>query len=262
MRIAVFGLGEAGSEISRDLAAARAEVIGFDPADVDTPTGVMRVTDPASAVVDAEFVLAITAGADALDALTQALHTIPNGAVYADLSTSSPAKKRELATMAAGASLRFTDIALMTTVPDRGLRTPMLASGPAADEFLAAVTPLGATVEVVGTEPGEAATRKLLRSVVIKGVAAVLIESLRGARKADLAVETWQSVMGQLADADEQFIRRLVEGTGLHAKRRLDEMAAAVDLLDELVVASTMTQATMQILESVLAEGLPDLPDI
>ena len=38
-------------------------------------------------------------------------------------------------------------------------------------------------------------------------------------------------------------------------------MAAAVDLLDELGVASTMTRATVQNLEAVLADGLPDIPD-
>ena len=259
MHIAVFGLGEAGSEIGCDLVAAGVTVAGFDPAPVDTPAGVIRHDDPNDVVVDAELVLAATAGADALTALTQAVDSIADGTIYADLSSSAPARKRELA--ATAPRLAFVDIALMSTVPGKGVRTPMLASGPGAHAFAAAMTPLGASVEVVGSEPGDAATRKLLRSVVVKGVASVLIESLRGAHEAGLAVETWQNVMQQLADADEAFIRRLVEGTGPHAKRRRDEMAAAVDLLDELGVASTMTRATVQNLEAVLADGLPDIPD-
>lgn len=261
MRVGVFGLGEAGSEISRDLAAAGAAVTAYDPAAVETPLLVGRVGDPLAVVADAELVMAVTASADASSALQQALDTIPAGAVYADLSTGSPGKKRDLAEQAGGVGLRFVDVALMSTVPGKGIRTPMLASGRGAEALVAMLEPLGASIEAVGVEPGEAATRKLLRSVVIKGLAAVLIESLRAAEAAGLGVDTWQNVVRQLADADEAFVRRMVEGTGPHAKRRRDEMAAAVALLDGLGVPSTMTTATVENLDSVLTMGTPDLPD-
>lgn len=260
MRVGVFGLGEAGSEISRDLAAAGAAVVAYDPADVETPLGVERVAEPRAAVGDAELVMAVTASVDASSALQQALDTIPSGVVYADLSTASPGKKRELSERTASAGLRFADVALMSTVPGTGLGTPTLTSGPGADAYAELVGPLGAVVEAIGPEPGAAATRKLLRSIVIKGLAAVLIESLRAAHEAGLAAETWQNVVGQLADADPGFIGRLVDGTGPHAKRRRDEMAAAVDLLDELGVASAMTRATVENLDAVLRDGLPQLP--
>lgn len=259
MQVAVFGLGEAGSEICRDLAAAGATVAAFDPASVPTPDGIERFEDPAAAVAGAELVLAVTAGADAPAALAQARHAIRRDTIYADLSSSAPARKRELAEAATG--LRFVDVALMSTVPGKGIATPMLAAGDGARAFAELLSRFGASVDVVGTEPGAAATRKLLRSVVVKGVAAVLIESLRAAHEADLAVATWQNVMRQLADADEAFIRRLVEGTGPHAARRRDEMAAAVELLDELGVPSAMTRATVQNLETVRAEGLPPIPE-
>jgi len=260
-KIAVFGLGEAGSEISRDLAEAGADVSGFDPADVATPPGVSRVAAAAEAVESAELVLALIAGTDAGVAVRQAIDAIPAGSVYADFSSSAPGFKCELAKVAAGAELLFVDVALMSTVPGKGIHTPMLASGPGADAFVAALEPFGASIEAVGSGPGEAATRKLLRSVVVKGVAALLIESMRGAHEAGLAFETWQNVMRQLADADEAFIRRMIEGTGPHARRRRDEMAAAVLLLEELGVPSSMTRATVESLDTVLADGTPDLPD-
>jgi len=259
-KIAVFGLGEAGSEISRDLAAGGADVSGFDPADAPTPAGVSRVVVAADAVGSADLVLALTAAADAGVAARQAVEAIPSGAVYADFSSSTPRLKRELAEVVAEAELLFADVALMSTVPGKGVHTPMLVSGPGAAALVSALEPFGASIEVVGAEPGEAATRKLLRSVVVKGLAAVLIESMRGAHEAGLAVETWQNVMRQLADADEAFVRRMVEGAGPHARRRRDEMAAAVALLEELGVPSTMTRATVQSLDTVIAGGTPDLP--
>jgi len=264
-RACVFGLGEAGSLIAADLAAAGLDVHGFDPAGVATPAGVTRHADPRTAVRGADLVLAITAAADAATALDQALGDIPAGAVYADLATAAAGLKQRLAGRAAGAGLRFADVALMSTVPGTGLRTPALASGPGAAAFVAMMGPLGMPVTHAGDEPGRAATRKLLRSVVMKGLAGVVIEAMRAAEAAGLAEETWANVVGQLTDADEALLRRLVTGTARHAPRRVHEMEAATQLLAELGVEPTMTTATTAQLRAVAADpstvpGLPGPP--
>ncbi|HEX6237673.1 MAG TPA: DUF1932 domain-containing protein [Acidimicrobiales bacterium] len=262
LRACVFGLGEAGSPIAADLAAAGVDVHGHDPAEVPTPSGVCRHDDPRAAVDRAGLVLAVTAAADATTALTQALDTIPRGAVYADLSTASAGLKRRLAGIAAGAGLRFVDVALMAPVPGTGLRTPALASGPAAGDLVALLASHGMPVEHAGDEPGRAATRKLLRSVAAKGLTAVIIESLRAAEAAGLADETWENVTALLASADEALVRRLVAGTGIHAGRRVHEMEAAAELLADLGVEPTMTRATLAQLRQIAGDpgGLPDLP--
>ena len=77
--------------------------------------------------------------------------------------------------------------------------------------------PLGMPVEHAGDEPGRAATRKLLRSVVMKGLAALVIESMRAAEAAGLADETWDNIVAQLTAADEALIRRLVDRHRAHA---------------------------------------------
>ena len=261
-RICVFGLGEAGSLIAADLAAAGVEVHGYDPAGVATPPGVTRHDDPRAAARGADLVLGVTAAADAPAALGQALDAIPRGAVYADLATAAAGLKRRLAADAAGAGLRFADVALMSTVPGSGLRTPALASGAAARDFAATMVPLGMPVAHAGDEPGLAATRKLLRSVVMKGLAGLAIEAMRAAEAAGLADETWENVVAQLTAADEALIRRLVTGTAAHAVRRVHEMEATVELLGELGVDPVMTRATTAHLRAVAADPatVPALP--
>jgi len=258
--ITVFGLGEAGSRIAAGLASAGVPVQGFDPADRPTPSGVHRHVEPHAAVVGSSIVLAVTAGSDSLTALTQALDTIEPGTLYADLATSSAGRKRELARIAGARGLDFVDVALMSTVPGKGLATPALASGPGAGRYAAVLNPLGASCEVLAGEPGEAATRKLLRSVVMKGLAAVLIEALRGGEAADRSAWLWQNVVEELAAADEDFLSRLVLGTGPHAVRRRDEMIAASELLAELGVEPIMTAATVENLAGVPEDGLPAVP--
>ena len=260
LSVGFFGLGEAGSLISADLAAAGAAVAGYDPAPVDTPDNVRRVTDPRNAVEGAHLVMAATAASDAMHALTQALEEIPAGVVYADLATASPVRKRHLAAVAATGPLAFADVALMAMVPGNGLYAASLASGPGAARYAELLAPASVPIEVVGDEPGVAATRKLLRSVVMKGIPALIIESLRAAAAAGLAEETWQNLLDQLETLDEAFLRKLLEGTATHSERRCDEMQAAAELLEGLGIAAIMTGATVESLRRMPTEGLPDLP--
>jgi len=260
MTFAVFGLGEAGGAIAADLAAQGVSVRGYDPAPVVTPEGVVRFDDAPEVAVGAQVVLAVTAAKDAMAAAEQALERIETETLYLDLATSAPAAKRELADLMRDRGVRFADVALMSTVPGKGIGTPALVSGAAAVEAAELLGGFGMPIEVAGDEAGVAATRKLLRSVMVKGLAAVVIESMKAARAAGLTDETWTNIVDQLIVTDEAFVRRLVDGTSIHAERRRDEMAAAVELLNELGVESVMAQATVTNLDSVLRDGLDPLP--
>jgi 3-hydroxyisobutyrate dehydrogenase-like beta-hydroxyacid dehydrogenase len=244
-RVVVLGLGEAGAAIAGDLSAAgTVQVDGYDPGEVATPAGVVRHDDPRAAVAGAELVLAVTSAAHAADALAQVVGDLSPDTIYADLSTSAPGLKRQLAGAVADTGAGFTDVALMAPVPGRGIRTPALASGPAAEAFVAVMRPLGMPVEAVGGEAGQAACRKLLRSVVMKGLAQLLVESLAAAEAAGVADETWDNLVAQLSSIDRALVRRLVTGTGPHARRRLHEMEATIELLGELGVDPVMSRAT------------------
>lgn len=262
MRVAVFGLGEAGSLYAADLVAAGVQVHGFDPAPVETPAGVVRHDDTAETVEGVEVVLAMTGAADSAGALAQALDTIPRTAVYADCATASSGLKQALAATCAEAGLAFVDVALMAPVPGSGLRTPALASGSGAERFVEIMVPLGMTVADDGPDAGRAAARKLLRSVVMKGVASLIMESIEAAHAAGLADETWENLVAQFTAADEALLRRLVEGTGPHALRRLHEMEASAELLAELGVDPVMTQGTVESLRRIESgqASVPELP--
>ena len=260
-RVTVFGLGEAGSLFAADLVAAEIAVTGFDPAPVATPDGVNRTLTPEEAVADAELVIALTPGSDAMTALTQAIDDIPETALYADLSTASAATKKALAARAAGRNLLFIDVALMGTVPGRGLRTPALASGPGAERYVALVTDLNVPVARIAGDAGNAATRKLLRSVMMKGLAALMIESMWAAEQAGCAEWLWKDLAKEISAADEALLSRLVHGTLTHAKRRLHEMRACEDLLNELGQDPVMTHATVESLKRVLSIGIPEIPE-
>jgi 3-hydroxyisobutyrate dehydrogenase-like beta-hydroxyacid dehydrogenase len=181
--IAVLGLGEAGSAIASELCSAGAAVRGFDPR-VPAAAGIVQCGSDAEACRDANIVIALTSAGEAEQTLREALPGTYRGVVYADLNTSSAGLKLMLADIAATAGLRFADVALMSAVPGNGLRTPMLACGQGAAEYADVFRRFGASVEVPPGPVGAAVTRKLVRSVFYKGLAAAVTEALRAGRAA------------------------------------------------------------------------------
>jgi 3-hydroxyisobutyrate dehydrogenase-like beta-hydroxyacid dehydrogenase len=252
--IAVLGLGEAGSAIAADLAAAGAVVRGFDPV-VPAGPGITQCDGDADACRGAAAVLSLTCAHEAEAALQAALPALDDDGCYADLNTASAGFKAHLAGLASAAGTGFADVAIMSPVPGRGLRTPMLASGPAAGQFAAIVTALGATVDVLPGPPGTAAVRKLVRSVFYKGLAAAVTEALRAGRSA--GCEDWlrSVIAAELSGFSAATVDRLEDGSIRHARRRADEMAAAAALLGELGVPARIAGASEQWLRDLMAES-------
>jgi 3-hydroxyisobutyrate dehydrogenase-like beta-hydroxyacid dehydrogenase len=241
----VLGLGEAGSRLAADLVSAGVQVNGYDP-DPSRGEGVAeRRESPAAAVADAAVVLNVTSAAVAVQSARAALEGLAPEAIYADLNTAAPELKRTLAALVADAGGRFVDVALLGPVPGRGLRTPALAAGPAAQAFAEAMTPLGMPVEVVSETPGDAAALKLLRSVFMKGLASSVIESLEAAEAA--GHRAW--LEAEIAEViGPPLLERLVTGSRAHAARRADEMDAARELLLELGVEPRIASASASLL--------------
>ena len=258
-KIALFGLGEAGSLVAIDMQKAGLNITAYDPKPVATPAGIDRVHTPSEAVTDADVVIALTAGDDALDALEQAITDVPSTALYADFSTNSATAKLAMADKAASFGFDFVDVALMTVVPGKGLRTPVTISGTGATRFEEIFTPLGMPVNRLDGNAGDAATRKLLRSVMMKGLAAVIIESIRAGEASGCSEWLWENLSAEIAQADQAFITRLVTGTQPHAHRRLHEMECSAELLQELGIEPTMTLATVESLKSVIRSGIPEI---
>ncbi|MEU4163404.1 DUF1932 domain-containing protein [Actinoplanes sp. NPDC026670] len=248
--IAVLGLGEAGGLIAADLVEAGATVQGYDPK-VPAPAGVRAADSDAAAVAGASLVLSVNSAADAADALRDSLPALATGTIWADLNTATPGLKERLAALG-GQTVRVVDVALMSPVPGRGLRTPMTASGPAATELATILGGLGATVEVLDGPVGAAATRKLLRSVFYKGMAAAVTEALEAARAAGLEEWLRGNIRDELIRGNAGTLDRLVDGSRKHAVRRREEMAAATELLTDLGVHPRIAPATRDVLEALI----------
>jgi 3-hydroxyisobutyrate dehydrogenase-like beta-hydroxyacid dehydrogenase len=239
-RVALLGLGEAGSRLATDLVAAGVEVRGYDPDPGRGVPSISRAPDPASAVAGCDVVVSVNTAKAAVDAAAAALPGLRKTSVYADLNTASPELKRELAAVVSSAGGGFVDVALLGPVPARGLSTPALASGAAAGTFADFFGRMGMPVSVVSEEPGDAAAMKLVRSVFMKGVAAAVVESMQAAE----AIGHREWLQKEIEAMIGPFFQRALEGSQTHAARRADEMKAARELLLELGVEPLIATAS------------------
>jgi 3-hydroxyisobutyrate dehydrogenase-like beta-hydroxyacid dehydrogenase len=249
LAVAVIGLGEAGSAIAHDLIKLDIQVQGWDPAPRGDVSRIPLAANCQAAVEHADVILSINVASVALAVARDALPVLHPGQIFADLNTSAPALKRELALLIEPTGAAFVDLALMAPVPGHGLRTPSLASGSGASAFIELFKPLGMPVTLVDEQAGSAAQRKLLRSIFMKGLAAAVIESTEAASRAGCLEWMRAEITHQLVTADAALLDRLIEGSRKHAVRRVEEMRAATDLLHDLDVEPRVSQAALGWLE-------------
>ena len=253
-RIAILGLGEAGHRYARGLARAGADVRGFDPAhDLGDPE-VPQSGTLADALAGADVVMSLVTGHAAASVARDALPHVAAGAVYADLNTAAPEVKQQIGRLAAERDVAMADAAVLAPVVRAGHRTPLLASGPGARAFAARMAPFEVPVEVVDGAVGEAARLRLLRSVFMKGLAALVLEGLGAARAA--GAEDWlrTQMAAELGPDGAALVDRLVEGSSQHAVRREHEVRAALSALESSGQPADMTRATLAWFERLVAE--------
>jgi 3-hydroxyisobutyrate dehydrogenase-like beta-hydroxyacid dehydrogenase len=258
--VAVLGLGEAGARYAADLLAAGVSVVGHDPAARPEIPGLRHAESPALAVTDAEIVLSLNSAHVAPRVAADAAPALRPGSVFADLNTSAPDVKCRVADAIEPTGARFVDAAVLAPVPRRGLRTPLALAGPGREQLTRFLAPLGVPVEDAGGQPGAAAARKLLRSVFMKGLAAVVLESLEVAERAGQEEWLHGQIVAELTAADGAFVDRLIDGTHQHAKRRLTEMLAAADYAAGAGASADITRATISRLERLAANEEEEKP--
>jgi 3-hydroxyisobutyrate dehydrogenase-like beta-hydroxyacid dehydrogenase len=253
VRVAVLGLGEAGSLYAEGLARRGVTVSGFDPAVSQAPAGVLLAADAAGAVRDADVVASLVGASAALQVARSAWEHLRSGAIFADMNTGSPTDKRRMAEEAEVAGIVFADVAIMAPVPRAGDRTQLIVSGPGAGRLAELWGALGIPVISVGPEAGDAAGLKLLRSVFMKGLAALIFESLTAAERLGSAAWIRDEITGELGPDGAALVERLIAGTRQHAERREHEMRDVAEFLGSLDSPGWMTESTIRWLHAVAA---------
>jgi len=187
-------------------------------------------------------VSAVTAGSD-LDAARSVLKGIGRGAWFWDLNSVSPGTKRQAAQLIDGAGGRYVEAAVMSSIPPKGIRTPMLLGGPNAEAFLEAMAPFGLDMKVYAAEIGQASAVKMCRSVLIKGLEALLTESMLAARHYGVEADVLASLKDTIPHPDwPRQAAYMISRALLHGRRRAEEMREVARTVEEAGVAPLLSR--------------------
>lgn len=231
MKIAILGLGEAGSHFANDLAKMGVEVTGFDPNPVRQLHPSITVKESnGEAARNADIIFSANLSSVSVEIADELARVLQPHQFFCEMNTSGPEKKQKIAEVLAPSGVKMIDLAIMAPVPPKGILTPLLASGQYAAAFLKKVEPLNLDISMVANgQIGDAATRKLLRSIVYKGIAAVVCEAMEAGQA--FGIESYiRGQISSLIGGNDDLIDRFVEGSKTHAVRRMHEMEAVMEL--------------------------------
>jgi len=254
MNIALIGLGEVGRVLAEDLADGNA-LSAWDIAFGDPDSRAARnaselpvriATDGVDAVQAADLVISAVTAANDLYAARDVAAALATGAWFLDLNSASPAQKKEAAALIDEVGGRYVEAAVLSPIYPKRVSSPILLGGPHASEFVETARSLGFPgVEFFAPTVGPASATKLCRSVVVKGLEALLMESMLTARMWGVEKPVLDSLSNLLPAADwaelaEYMIRRSIE----HGERRSEEMVEAASTVRGADVDALMATAT------------------
>jgi 3-hydroxyisobutyrate dehydrogenase-like beta-hydroxyacid dehydrogenase len=191
------------------------------------------------------FILSAVTASNTLSVAQEAARHIRPGSVFLDLNSASPGTKQQCAAAIDAAGAHYVEAGVMTSVPPYGIKVPMLLGGAKASALATALNTWQLDATAVSDKLGIASAIKMCRSVMIKGLEALVIESYTTARAygvEDYVLPTLQETYPGI-DWQEQgayLFSRVVE----HGKRRAEEMREAANTVREAGFEPFMPAAT------------------
>ncbi len=255
-RLCFIGFGEAGQTISRGLLgeskpAIRAYDILFgQPAGAPLEAaarglGVGLARDHVDAVREADLVFLTVTASSSLQAAKSCLPGLQKGHLFLDMNSVSPQRKIETAALVSPTGAAYVDVAVMAPAAPYLHKVPCLIGGPGAAALAPRAAALGMKMEFISNEVGQASAIKMFRSVVVKGLEALLVESMTASAQYGVEARVLASLQETFPGIDwEKLAGYMIERAVSHGKRRAAEMREVAETLEGIGLEPIMAAAT------------------
>ncbi len=254
-RVAIIGFGEAGPAIASGLAeAGLGDIVAYDilqqaPAQAGTiearaaKSGSRLANSHAEAVAGRDIVIATVTCTDAVQAARTVAAYLKPGQIYLDVNSVSPATKAEVGAAIGPSGADFVEGSIMSPINPKRHASPMLLSGPKAARVIEMMAPFGMNLEDLGPEYGRAAAIKMFRSIIFKGLEAILQECVVAAGRYGVAERVLDSVGANYPQFDWQALASYFVGRSvMHGKRRAHEMEEVAATLRAMGIEPFMAE--------------------
>ncbi len=252
--VSLIGFGEVGQRLAADLAKTGAKIAAYDvlfgdpstnPPVAIGKTSVRTALDAADAVRGADLVISAVTAARDVEAARSVLRGLEKDTYFLDMNSASPNMKVASQGLIDGAGGRYVEAAVMTPIHPNGIGSYMLLGGSHAASFIEKARPLGFNGEVFADTVGKASATKMCRSVIIKGVEALISESMLAARHYGVEKTVLDSLSDLLPRPDwDRTARYMISRSLEHGTRRAEEMREAAKTMTEAGIEPLMADAT------------------
>jgi 3-hydroxyisobutyrate dehydrogenase-like beta-hydroxyacid dehydrogenase len=261
MKVGFIGFGGAGCGLAKGLRQAGLPEVHFTDRMQETPPyaevisrhaaeiGAVRAASVGELVSRTDILISCVTGAMALPVAEEAAPFLRTNHLYADVNTASPHIKEEVAAIVEKTGAAFCDAAMMGAIPTFLHRVPILASGCGADRFRENLEPYGMNIRVIATKPGQASAIKLFRSIFMKGLLSLFIETLTATHRYGVDDMVLGSIAESLDGTPFRETARIQMTKGVvNAERMAHEMEEVIATLEDLGVPAEMSRASRETL--------------
>ena len=256
--IGLVGYGEVGRILAEDLRKQDVRVTAYDIKlrsdqaggalrDHASAHGVALTTCHADLAAQSDFIVSAVTASQAVPVADACAPAVKRGAWFLDFNSASPGAKKRAAALIDGSGGRYVEGAVMTSVPPKRVKVPLLLGGAGAGELAPLLVELGFDAKVASKELGVASAVKMCRSVMIKGLEAMVIESFTTARAYGVEDEVLASLKETFPGIDWEkqggyFFQRVIE----HGRRRSEEVREVAETVREIGLTPWSAQGTAE----------------
>jgi hypothetical protein len=256
--VGLVGYGEVGRILAEDLRKQDVKVAAYDIKlrsdqtggplrDHAASHGVALAASHADLAAQADFVISAVTASQAVPVAQACAPTVKQGAWFLDFNSASPGAKQRAADLIDGGGGRYVEGAVMTSIPPKRIKVPLLLGGAGAAELAPLLLELGFDAKVASEKLGVASAVKMCRSVMIKGLEAMVIESFTTARAYGVEDAVLASLKETFPGIDWEkqgayFFQRVIE----HGRRRSEEVREVAETVREIGLVPWSSQGTAE----------------
>lgn len=272
IKIGLVGFGEAGYYVSKDFPRDQVEVYAYDSnakggdpraekvREHAAENGVQLVDSLKDLAAKAQYFICFTSANSAAPIAQEIAPLLKSGQIYMDMNSTSPATKEKIGEIFKASQGDFVEAAVMTSVPANRTRVPMYLGGEKAAETADALNAVGMNMKVASEQYGVASAMKMLKSVLSKGMIALITETVFCTEKygiTDYVLNAVKKVMTEEMDY-ETFCHYNVASAAVHNVRFCQEMEEVLHTMDSIHENAIMTRATLEKFRWLSSQGYAD----
>lgn len=266
--VAIIGFGEVGPILAKALAGQGCQVSVYDVKLDDVATraqiveragrsGACIASDLTQCLAGADLVFSAVTASQAQAVAENAAPLMKRGQTFIDLNSVSPKVKQHNSAQVERHGADYVESAVMAPVPPQGIRVPMLLGGRTARTIAEQLNALGMRTEAVADDIGLASAIKLCRSIMIKGMEAMCVQSMLAARHFGVDDRVLASMAASFPAVgwDDGYEAYLIGRVAEHGQRRSEEMREAAAMLNEIGMNPQLATAIADIQQALARKG-------